>query len=399
MKTLPLAVLAFALVLAYSGVACLYGDGRNETPGDNAGDFTPDDDSGDDAGDDFGDDTGDDSGDDSGPEGSIDFVDVDMPTDLTADGGVALLQDTASGTGDVYLYDTAARDLTLVTSTGDFEHPITAIAGDGSRIVGFHGMPIQAGVWSEADGWLDLSSPFADGCDPNLSSGWDLSGDGLVAVGLAWDGCAHTQAFRWTDESGPGVFTLLAKSAFGYDRATVVSADGLVAAGFAGGEFVDRSPVVWRADGSRIDLDPTGEVVGEVLSITPDGSKVAGIWNLDAFAWTEAGGVVVLGKLDGAMPTDTAWPNAIAADGRLVTGGCGDPFWGGVQAFVWTDADGMRPLAPIVAAAGLTVPEGVSLTNVIAASEDGTVLLGFTQDQVMAQGAFVLHLPLSAYGL
>jgi hypothetical protein len=59
----------------------------------------------------------------------------------------------------------------------------------------------------------------------------------------------------------------------------------------------------------------------------------------------------------------------------------------------------MRPLADVVTAAGLTIPEGSTLTNVLAASEDGTVVLGQASDAEFNITSFVLKLPLSAYGL
>lgn len=326
------------------------------------------------------------------------FAAVNTPIDLTPDGAIALLQEMGSPDQEASYLDTTTDALTAMTTTGDFEHPATAIAADGARFTAFHSVPIQAGVWSAADGWLDLGNPNPTGCDPNASSAWDISADGSIVVGLAWNGC-HTEAMWWTDASGTGQFVPMDVLGGGSERATVVSDDGTVAAGFAAVGAADRSPAIWLADGSGTLLEPTGEAIGEVLSITPDGRTVAGIWNQEAFYRNADEGVVHIGKLPDAMPTDASYPNAIAADGELIFGGSGDPWGSGINAFVWTRAGGMVRLADVATANGLVIPEGTVLTNAIAASTDGTVVLGSALDATFTQTSFVLHLPLSAYGL
>jgi hypothetical protein len=142
-------------------------------------------------------------------------------------------------------------------------------------------------------------------------------------------------------------------------------------------------------------------VVGEVLSMSPDGTMAAGVWNLDGFTWTKAGGVVDIGKLPNAQPTDQAFLNAIADNNLLVVGGCGDPNPGGlgnpIAAIVWTKAKGMRALQDIVTAKGLAIPNGYALTNVMGASADGSVLLGYATDAQYGTHNFVLRLPASTY--
>jgi uncharacterized membrane protein len=336
---------------------------------------------------------------DAGP--MLVFVDIVGQRGLTANGGIALLQDFVSPTNDVYFYDTASGELTLETNTGDFEHPVTGIAGDGSRIVGFYGMPIGAALWSQAEGWTSLGSVFDAGCSPDEGGGWAIDDDGHVAVGLLWDECNAT-AFRWTDASDAGVFTIL-DNLTGYDagsnRASVVSGDGQTIAGFCQTPMLDRTPAVWHADGTGFLLDQLQVAPGEVLSISADGTTMAGILNLEGFVWTQDGGMIDIGKFPGSLDTDSTYPNAIAANGQLVFGGCGDAFNEGVQAFVWTVDGGMRNLQDIVTDGGLSVPDGYVLSNVIAASRDGTLLLGSSVDSRMNTRTFVLRLPVSAYGL
>jgi hypothetical protein len=327
------------------------------------------------------------------PAGRLAVIDLPVPNDLAPDGSTALIEDIGAPMVDVYFYDTATDERHVVTTTGDFERAVTGISATGV-ISGFHGDPIEAALWSADTDWVGLGSPNATGCDLAISDGWDVSADGTATVGLLWNGCA-TEPFLWRE----GGFVPLQALGIG-GRATKIADDGSAIGGFAQTAAADRTPAVWDAtSGDGVMLDPAGEVIGEVLSVSADGSRVAGIWNQDAFTWTEAGGVVDLGKLPGSLGTDSAYANAIAAGGALIFGGSGDTFGGGIHAFVWTADGGMRALEDIVAANGIEVPDGLTLANVIAASTDGTVLLGTTNDANLNQATFVLHLQTRAYGL
>ncbi|NUP13372.1 MAG: hypothetical protein HOW73_45620 [Polyangiaceae bacterium] len=339
------------------------------------------------------------------PEASLAILDPSMPVDLTPDGSIALLQDNGSLEGDLYFYDLATKELTLKTAVGDpLRHLATGVSENG-RISAFHGEPVEAAIWSAENDWRHLQSPYS-GCDQDDGSAFDVSADGLVVVGLVWNGCAP-EAFRWTDDgTKTGVMMLLDVLGEPFEgsklgptnRATVISDDGKVAAGFAQNGPVDRSPAVWQSDGSGFLLDPDNQdAPGEVLSISRDGRLVAGIWAEAGFTWSEADGVVYLGTLPTALPSDPVYPNAIAADGKLIFGGVGNPFFTLPTAFVWTPEAGMKSLAEIAAANGIEIPEGVVLANVLAASDDGSVLLGATLDAQNVQKSFVLTLPVSAY--
>ncbi len=99
------------------------------------------------------------------------------------------------------------------------------------------------------------------------------------------------------------------------------------------------------------------------------------------------------------QPFDESVANAITADGWLIFGGGGSPFLSIPRAFVWTAAAGMRSLQDIAVENGVTIPEGYLLTNVVAASTDGKILLGVAYDPQGRQVSYVLQLPVSAYGL
>lgn len=353
-------------------------------------------------------DAGSDGGSGGGLGGStgIRFVYVGRPVDLTPDGTLAVIEDPSTTTTDAYFYRVDTGELRVVTGSGDPTQDFaTGISAD-EALVALHGVPVQAGVWTQAGGWVDLPSPFTTGCDVNVASAWDVSSDGTSVVGMAWEDC-HPAAIRWA-RATDGTATAHPLDRLGSrpagaagmptNRASAVADDGSLIGGFAETEMADRWPAIWHADGTGMLLPGTMlDAPGEVLAVSADGSMVAGTWNLEAFVWTEAGGVVSLGVLPGSLGGDAAYANAIAADGALVFGGSGS--LGALTAFVWTEADGMRPLADVVSAAGIDLPSGTVLQNVVAASTDGTVILGSAATASGATQSFVARLPLSAYGL
>jgi uncharacterized membrane protein len=222
---------------------------------------------------------------------------------------------------------------------------------------------------------------------------------------MAWDECAPT-AFRWVDDGGVGTVSTLDVLGTGNNgngatnRATVVSDDGQVIAGFAQNGQIDRAAAVWQADGTGIMLAPEEEWPQEVLSISADGQMVAGTRGYDGFYWTESAGMTSLGHPPEVEAPTNTFPNVIAADAELIAGGFGDP-WGFSTpvAFVWTATDGMRALQGIIEANGLDVPEGILLTNIVAGSADGSVLMGNAMDEKGYMQTFVLRLAPAAYGL
>ncbi len=71
------------------------------------------------------------------------------------------------------------------------------------------------------------------------------------------------------------------------NRATVVSGNGLVAAGWAQTSIVDRWPAVWQADGSGslLAAGVSDDTPGEILAINFDGTVMAGTWGGQGFIW------------------------------------------------------------------------------------------------------------------
>lgn len=353
---------------------------------------------------------GDDStGPSGGPKPSLKFVNLSMPVDLTPDGRTAAIQDGSSATGDLYFYHTATGALEFKTRVGDPLRTFASGISANGVVTALHNEPVQAGFWTEASEWTDLATPYLAGCGFDYAGAWDVSANGRSIVGLVWNGCA-AEAFRW-DATGSGILTPLqvlgssfpGSSSPPSNRATVISDDGSVVAGWAQTDLVDRWPAIWNPDGSGFQL-PGGtfpaDAPGEVLSISADGKTVAGVWNLEGFYWTVGTGVVNLGQLpgDGSF-VGGIYPNAVAGDGKLIFGTFGSPFFTLPRPFVWTTTGGMQQLDSLAISQGLTIPDGYLLTNIQAASADGSVVLGTAYGPNFSQVTFVLTLPVSAYGL
>lgn len=338
--------------------------------------------------------------------------------DISADGSTVLLTDVASATADFYFYNVATGANSLKAAAGDAMFDFATGISNDLRVSAIHGKPEQAGLWQQATGWLDLGNIYPTGCLSNdiyedQSGGWDIDSAGHTAVGLVWNGC-NAEAFLWTDAGGPANFVALdllgdpspENGAPPINRATVISDDGQTAAGFAshvadvGGNlyWIDRWPAIWHANGSGFLLPSnpvfTDDCPGEVLAIAGNGSLVTGVWCDHAFLWSEATGVVDL------TPGESGHGQAVARNGELVFGTVGGGFFGGPpQPFVWTEAGGVQYLLDIALANGISLPNNSYWEAVVAASADGTVVVGTVYDEAFQLHTYVLKLPVSAYGL
>lgn len=335
------------------------------------------------------------------PPPMIAFYDYAIAVDITPDGRTAVFEDFSTGRADAIVIDTVTGVIAAPVDVGDPSAAlVTGVASTG-RMTALHGEvdAVNAGVL-DGTTWRDLPSPYPAGCDPQIGGAWDVSADGKVVVGFMWNGCSPV-AFRWTDGAAAvtplDVLGAVIPARAPTNRATVVSDDGKVAAGFAENMAIDRTPAIWDASGHGVLLDPTDQdTPGEVLSISADGARVAGVWGNEGFTWTTAGGRVAIPRLDISLPSDPVYPNAMSADGTLVFGGIGDAFFGIPFAFVYSDAKGTRDLTVLARDAGLAIPADMVLNNVLGASTDGRVLIGTATTGDGALKTFALRLPATA---
>lgn len=321
------------------------------------------------------------SANDMSPDGRYIVGAIDSDGDLFADGSYWWDRQTNT------VLDISAG----VIATGN--ENATAVSADGSIVVGSipdpEGLATSvAGIWNIEDGWVSLGYlPNAGAC-PSRSNAYEISDDGSTVVGLSWEGCSG-RGFKWTQANG---MEELEVGGSGGCRASVVSMDGSVIAGFCQGNF-NRSPMMWDGvtnAGSL--LDPSGDAQGEWHGLSDDGTILLGSIFMggadglfDAVKWTEAGGLEVLGNGSiiggwGGVPQD------IADDGTVVGF---DILLGNRRA--WIQPGGVGPLLDLktyIQSIGATVPAGFELQVAQAISADGRTIIGHTG----GQGAWLITL-------
>jgi probable HAF family extracellular repeat protein len=243
-------------------------------------------------------------------------------------------------------------------------------------------------IWTEAAGWTDLGHP-TEGCimDGSWGSGYAVSGDGSIAVGLAWY-CPGAEGFRWTRAGG---MAGLGHPDGSSSRASDVSADGSTIVGFyEHPETGGRRPVRWVGSGSS-DLFAGTENGGEATGVSSDGSMITGQVqfgdNFHAFLYTDSGGLIDLRTVSGDN-SDPSLGLAVSDDGAVV-GVSGSPWWGVAEAFIWTSDAGIMSMAQYLTAAGATIPAGLLLTSAYDISADGKTIVGAWQDASWNQGCWM----------
>ena len=131
--------------------------------------------------------------------------------------------------------------------------------------------------------------------------------------------------------------------------------------------------------GSPFDIDDLGEVNG----INADGSMLTGVYNGEAYYWTEATGFVPIGTLT-PSPAVRAMGVGIAGDGTIV-GFDINQF--PTEAWLWTEEGGLESLRGKLVELGLTDLPTLQVGMDI--SLDGRTIIGHT----FFTGAWIVTLP------
>lgn len=276
-----------------------------------------------------------------------------------------------------YLYDALSDTMTALPGPG---YDAFAVSDDGTIVLGVMPDPTTgaevAALWrASTNQWQSLGFlPSAQQC-PSLSNGYELSADGSVAVGLSWEGCSG-RGFLWTESSGMQELESLAN---GSNRASVVSSDGTVIAGFAQGSF-SRTPAMWdnTLNGELAD-PPNGDLSGEFLGIRDDGSVLLGTAAVNgatsgrAVTWTSSQGFEIVGQ--GSVLS--AWNGQAMdiADNDTIIGF--DSFLGSRQAWIQPNGEGqLVGLKSYAMGLGVQFPAGLQIEVAQAISADGSRIIG-----------------------
>lgn len=276
---------------------------------------------------------------------------------------------------------------------GAFLSSSIGISQDGSTIIASRTGPdgnVNPAIWSPATGWIDMGHP-GNGCvmDSQWGSGYGVSGDGSIAVGLAWY-CPGAEGFMWNRSGG---MIGLSHPAGASSRASAISADGRTIVGFfEDPQYGNRRPVLWIS--RKTSLFAGAHTPGEATGVSSDGSKIVGQtfnqYSGYAFYYTPKRGLVSLGTISG-NPFDQSFANAVADNGTTV-GWSGDPFGAGIQAFIWSPTIKMQSLQRYLQNRGVLIPSGISLTTALDISSDGSTIVGTWQDAQFNQGGWMVRL-------
>ncbi len=201
-----------------------------------------------------------------------------------------------------------------------------AITPDGNMIVGATRIPgpwpiIDSAFYYTTNGGLVEIGFLPDGV---YSAGEDVSADGSVIVGYG-DGHGAIAAFRWTAQDG-----------------------------------------VQFLEGQEI------EVPSQAFAISPDGQTITGIYEDQAFRWTENDLFEPLGLLPGAW---RSYGYDLTADGSVIVGYNLDLDDNRVG-FIWDETNGMRATLDALAEDYGFDLKGWSGMETTGISDDGTVIIG-----------------------
>jgi probable HAF family extracellular repeat protein len=289
---------------------------------------------------------------------------------LSGDGTVM----AANYGGEIYRWTAAGGFQDL--GPGDSYSSSIGISRDGSTIIGGYigsdGFARPA-LWN-ASGLVDLGHP-RNGCKKignSWGSGYGVSANGKVAVGLAWT-CTAAEGFEWTASTGN--LSLGHPAGNHSSRASAISANTKTIVGFWEDPTGPRRPVRWV--GGKHDLFLGAKTIGEATAVNSNGTQIVG-QSLDArgtevaFFYSDKRGLIALGTLSHAAG-DQSIANGISDDGRVV--GWSSNLSGG-EAFTWTSSSGMKRLASVLRTLGAKIPAGTTLTNALSISADGSTMVG-----------------------
>lgn len=278
---------------------------------------------------------------------------------VSPDGRTIVGQGTTGSEFEAFRWTASAGLVGLGTLPGGVNSSARSVATDGAAIVGL----ARVGNDTRAFRWTPLGGMGSLGTIGNGTAvvAMGVSADGATAAGFFVRDVAGG-GFRWTSFGGlQALDDLPAEEP--YSEAKAISADGNVIVGFS----LDGDGRVQATRWATNTPQPLGFLPGstksEAFGVSADGSVVVGISGPGgAFRWTAADGMTGIGGEEAL---------GVSADGAIVVGVSGD------EAAIWTQEDGMRPLATVLAEVyGIDVG-GWWLRAATSISADGSVIAGW----------------------
>ncbi len=255
------------------------------------------------------------------------------------------------------------------------------VSDDGSTIVGSHRWHDPTPTYGEHGFSYDIATDtwtHRDGVD------WGVrfhatSADGALAVG---------EQYFQNSEPYPlvmGAPIIPLQGYVGFGLALDVSADGSVIVGSTGhyDDWIER-PYRYDAINGLV----VASLAGEALGVSADGSTVVGFADGNAFRWTDADGLVPLAGLPGGSGSGRA--EDTSRDGSVIVGSAHD----GTSnvAFIWDADNGMRSLLELLELEGIDMT-GWELVEASQVSANGLTVVGYGNNPAGETEAFVATIP------
>jgi probable HAF family extracellular repeat protein len=313
---------------------------------------------------------------------------------MTPDGSIVVGYTVGVPSADGFRW-TAAGGLERIGGVGAY-----AISRDGKTIVGSTRRDQYfreiAAIWEGGTKWRELGGVPGGRPDPLtglLSTPYDVSGDGSVIVGLAYDENFKAVGFRWEEKTGMvnlGPFGLGSQQS-----ALAVSADGKVVVGRDRDLNNSVTPAGYRGyvyfDGQMHPLHAFGWA-GEARATNGVGSIIVGQGQPASTASSVTGGGTTylytawdgrfqeLGAVWPGMPGSnleeySSRPYRVSDDGSVVVGETGGAFT--QFAMIWTAGTGMVYMHDYLTRSGVTAHQGWTLSGAYYVSPDGRLVAGF----------------------
>jgi hypothetical protein len=258
------------------------------------------------------------------------------------------------------------------------------ISNDGARIGGTYLNPasgfnemayydVGAGMWNPLGG-------IGGSSGTEISSGWNISGNGQNVVGLGWIDAGTAHATQWTE--GIGTYDVGSTVPDQSSRLSAVDFDGNVVAGWQDG--AGRQGAVWVDGVQELIFDNGGNPAQEAFDVSGDGQWVSG-FGIGGFfdpglAYrynTETDTYDALPNLAVGAERNAAGAG-ITDDGMTIVGGTwgfGPATFG--NAFIWRDGIGTIGIAEYLDEVGIDYPEGFHFAFASAISSDGNWIAGW----------------------
>jgi hypothetical protein len=302
-------------------------------------------------------------------------------------GGVAEANDLTFSQEAGVIY-APTRDGSAILATGGMGAGLYGVGGGFTAITGQFGRPNtdgtyvagtvneEAALWNGGV-WTPLGNvPGGSPCGTSISTGYDVSGDGTVVVGLAWKAC-DAVPFRWTQGVG---MEEIPHMGINSARASAVSEDGKVVGGFDEADNGPRRAAIWDESFNEtlilVGQPGNAEGLGEVLYLNNDGTAAVGTTLGDPFLWTKSGGVTMIPRPPAGVGSfDSFWATGCTDDASIVVGGSGS-FFGSPVAWIWTEWGGTQSIADFLDQYGVSYPNAFDLGACRGIAKDGSMIAG-----------------------